>query len=83
MPSGEKKSVTLPKLSKSQAVSQAENAAVHQLEQVGRIKNPEDRHKAYKDLLRAWHPDKNPQNAEVATAVFQRIQSERARVLGK
>lgn len=37
--------------------------------------------KAYKGLLRAWHPDKNPDNQRLATAVFQRIQAERARVL--
>jgi len=41
----------------------------------------EARQKGFKDLLRAWHPDKNPKSQEVATAVFQMLQAERGRVL--
>ena len=28
----------------------------------------------WRSLLRSWHPDKNPEKAEVATAVFQFLQ---------
>lgn len=41
----------------------------------------EARQKGYKELLRAWHPDKNPKNAAVATAVFQMLQTEKGRIL--
>eukprot|EP00930_Biecheleria_cincta_P001741 TRINITY_DN102844_c0_g1_i1.p1 TRINITY_DN102844_c0_g1~~TRINITY_DN102844_c0_g1_i1.p1 ORF type:complete len:487 (-),score=118.65 TRINITY_DN102844_c0_g1_i1:111-1571(-) len=41
----------------------------------------EARQKGYKELLRAWHPDKNPKNATVATAVFQMLQMEKGRIL--
>lgn len=30
--------------------------------------------KEWRSLLRAWHPDKNPDRVEVATAVFQFLQ---------
>ena len=30
--------------------------------------------KEYRELLRQWHPDKNPDKVEVATAVFQFLQ---------
>lgn len=32
------------------------------------------RMKEYRELLRQWHPDKNPDKVEVATAVFQFLQ---------
>jgi len=41
----------------------------------------EARQKGFKELLRAWHPDKNPSSAEIATAVFQMLQAERGRIL--
>ena len=31
----------------------------------------------WRSLLRSWHPDKNPEKAEVATAVFQFLQKAR------
>lgn len=68
---------------KLHTLRQAEAAAMQEMQRIARLPQKEVRQKAYKDLLRAWHPDKNPSNAEVATAVFQRIQSERAKVLGK
>lgn len=47
------------------------------LEQLLKLKNmePQDaRLKEYRKLLREWHPDKNPDRKEVATAVFQFLQ---------
>lgn len=51
-----------------------------QMDEVAQLPTKEARQRAYKELLRSWHPDKNPSNQEVATAVFQRIQSEKGRV---
>jgi len=65
-----------------EALRQAELAAMQQLKVVQRLPTKEERQRAFKDLLRAWHPDKNPQSVEVATAVFQRLQAERKKVLG-
>jgi len=64
-----------------EALKQAEAAAMQQLKALQRLATKEEKQRAFKDLLRAWHPDKNPQSVEVATAVFQRLQAERKRVL--
>jgi hypothetical protein len=37
----------------------------------------EDRQKLYKRLLIKWHPDKNPEDQEVATRVFQELQEKK------
>lgn len=64
------------------AFRQAEASALSKLRNISALPDKESRQKAFKDLLRAWHPDKNPSNSEVATAVFQRIQSEKAKAVG-
>jgi DnaJ-class molecular chaperone len=64
-----------------EVLRQAETTAMQQLRGLERLATKEERQKAFKDLLRAWHPDKNPQNVEVATAVFQRLNAERKKVL--
>eukprot|EP00928_Gymnodinium_smaydae_P051806 TRINITY_DN3542_c1_g1_i2.p1 TRINITY_DN3542_c1_g1~~TRINITY_DN3542_c1_g1_i2.p1 ORF type:complete len:501 (-),score=132.04 TRINITY_DN3542_c1_g1_i2:106-1608(-) len=81
------KSTSLPALrqrcaAKEEVVRRAEAAAMQELNAVFQIAHKKDRLKRFKELLRAWHPDKNPSNAEVATAVFQRLQAERAKVMG-
>jgi len=63
-------------------LQEAQAAATQQLRHLKQIPSQEARLKAFKDLLRAWHPDKNPQNVEVATAVFQMLQAERSRAVG-
>mmetsp|Transcript_4322 Transcript_4322/g.7354 ORF Transcript_4322/g.7354 Transcript_4322/m.7354 type:complete len:574 (+) Transcript_4322:68-1789(+) len=65
---------------KQETMRHAEARAMQQLSAVQRLPNKDAKHKAYKELLRAWHPDKNPSNAAIATAVFQRIQAERVRL---
>mmetsp|Transcript_15550 Transcript_15550/g.42960 ORF Transcript_15550/g.42960 Transcript_15550/m.42960 type:complete len:553 (-) Transcript_15550:36-1694(-) len=62
-------------------LQQARAAAMRQLAALRQLPEQEARQKGFKDLLRAWHPDKNPSNVEVATAVFQLIQAERAEIL--
>lgn len=64
-----------------EVIRQAEIAAMQQLKALQQLPSKEERQRGFKDLLRAWHPDKNPQNVEVATAVFQRLQAERKKAL--
>lgn len=71
--------ITVPK---EEILQQAEAAALQQLAALRNLPTKKEQNKAFKELLRAWHPDKNPQNLEVATAVFQRLQAERFRALG-
>jgi hypothetical protein len=66
-----------------EALRLAKAAALDRLRTLKANPSQEARQKGFKDLLRAWHPDKNPKNVEVATAVFQLIQSERHGVVGK
>merc|ERR1712070_656024 len=54
--SGGKKATML----QAEALQQAEAAAMQQLP------TKKERQKGFKELLRAWHPDKNPHNFEVA-----------------
>lgn len=62
---------------KPKEVSEAEAVARRQLQHVKQNPSHEAREKGFKDLLRVWHPDKNPENPEVATVVFQMLQAER------
>ncbi|CAJ1328728.1 unnamed protein product [Effrenium voratum] len=61
----------------------AKSSAMRQLQSLKQNPSREARQKGFKDLLRMWHPDKNPESSEIATAVFQMIQAERSRVLPK
>jgi len=38
------------------------------------LETKEARMTEFRALLRKWHPDKNPERVEVATAVFQFLQ---------
>ncbi|CAE7607762.1 unnamed protein product [Symbiodinium microadriaticum] len=66
--------------SSSAELQAAKAAAMRQLIMLKQNPSKEARHKGFKELLRLWHPDKNPGSAEVATTVFQMIQAERGRV---
>lgn len=66
--------------SSSAQLQAAKAAAMRQLIMLKQNPSKEARHKGFKELLRLWHPDKNPGSAEVATTVFQMIQAERGRV---
>lgn len=61
---------------------EVEKAKQEALERLIALKNlePEARMKEWRLLLREWHPDKNPERVEVATAVFQFLQKGKAMV---
>lgn len=56
-------------------VSKAKHEVLNQLQEVKKIESKDQRQKEFRALLRAWHPDKNPDKIEVATAVFQFLQT--------
>jgi len=56
---------------------EVEKAKAESLQKLMKLKTVEPiqaRMKEYRELLRQWHPDKNPDKVEVATAVFQFLQ---------
>lgn len=55
-------------------VEDAKKEALTKLQTIRAIEDKEARMKEWRSLLRAWHPDKNPDRKEVATAVFQFLQ---------
>eukprot|EP00913_Durusdinium_trenchii_P027972 g26227.t1 len=57
-----------------QATENAKREVLQQLEHLKKVEPKEQRMKEWRSLLRSWHPDKNPDKAEVATAVFQFLQ---------
>lgn len=55
-------------------VEAAKQEALQKLQQLRAVEPKEARMKEWRALLRAWHPDKNPERTEVATEVFQFLQ---------
>jgi curved DNA-binding protein CbpA len=55
--------------------------ALNQLTAIQKMESKDARSKEFRQLLRNWHPDKNPDKVEVATAVFQFLQKGK-RLLG-
>lgn len=55
-------------------VQKAKMEALAKLQSMQSVEPKEERSKQFRALLREWHPDKNPEKAEVATAVFQFLQ---------
>lgn len=66
------KEVEKPKTSPE--IEQAKLEALEKLKSLQGIESKEARAKEWRALLRVWHPDKNPDKKEVATAVFQFLQ---------
>lgn len=58
----------------SKEVEEAKMEALQKLTKLQGIEPKEERAKQWRLLLRTWHPDKNPDKLEVATAVFQFLQ---------
>eukprot|EP00929_Paragymnodinium_shiwhaense_P020555 TRINITY_DN13667_c0_g1_i1.p1 TRINITY_DN13667_c0_g1~~TRINITY_DN13667_c0_g1_i1.p1 ORF type:complete len:323 (+),score=79.78 TRINITY_DN13667_c0_g1_i1:838-1806(+) len=55
-------------------VEKAKSEALETLMKLRKVEPKETRMSEFRALLRTWHPDKNPQRLEVATAVFQFLQ---------
>lgn len=68
-------------LTQDQAIRRSQAVALKQLQTVLDLPTKEQRQRSFKELLRAWHPDKNPQSVEVATIVFQRLQASKVKNL--
>lgn len=58
----------------SKEVEEAKLLALQKLQKLQGVEPKENRAKEWRKLLRDWHPDKNPDKTEVATAVFQFLQ---------
>merc|ERR1712217_807986 len=52
----------------------AKAEALEQLQKINAVDSREERFKQWRALLRRWHPDKNLDRPEVATAVFRFLQ---------
>jgi len=66
-------SVVAPVQKTSPEIEQAKADVLDKLLKLKELEK-EQRMVEWRSLLRQWHPDKNPDNAEVATAVFQFLQ---------
>eukprot|EP00440_Ansanella_granifera_P011733 gb/GFBE01012744.1/.p1 GENE.gb/GFBE01012744.1/~~gb/GFBE01012744.1/.p1 ORF type:complete len:340 (+),score=73.95 gb/GFBE01012744.1/:1-1020(+) len=55
-------------------IERAKAEALEKLMKLKEVEPKETRLKEFRVLLREWHPDKNPDRQEVATAVFQFLQ---------
>lgn len=55
-------------------IEKAKAEALEKLMKLKEIESKENRSKEFRALLRKWHPDKNPDQQEVVTAVFQFLQ---------
>lgn len=59
-------------------VEAAKTEALEKLQQLRELQPRDARLREWRVLLRQWHPDKNPDRVEVATAVFQFLQKGKA-----
>jgi len=61
-----------------QEALRALRAEMHRLR---RARSPDDRKKHFFQLCFQWHPDKNPNNTEIATKGFQMLQEQKSKLL--
>ena len=59
----------------SHSCSSPEQQAKDEATAIQALRDERQRAAAWKQLLLKWHPDKNPQNVQVATRVFQMLQN--------
>jgi len=64
-------------------INKAKAEALEKLVKLRDVEPAEARMKEWRALLRQWHPDKNPDRVEVATAVFQFLQKGKAMLEAK
>jgi len=80
-PAAAASSGAIPRPQSSKADPEVEAAKAEALEQLMKLRSVEPREARmteWRALLRKWHPDKNPDRVEVATAVFQFLQKGKA-----
>jgi hypothetical protein len=56
----------------------AKKEALSKLTELSKLEPHSARMKEWRALLRSWHPDKNPERADVAKDVFQFLQKGKA-----
>mmetsp|Transcript_23970 Transcript_23970/g.42387 ORF Transcript_23970/g.42387 Transcript_23970/m.42387 type:complete len:272 (-) Transcript_23970:346-1161(-) len=66
------------KAADSPEIQKAKMEVLEHLKKLQGVEPKELRTKEFRALLRNWHPDKNPENVEVATAIFQFLQKGKA-----
>merc|ERR1712190_504017 len=71
---GDKEKDAQPEAEEPKEVQDAKLEALQKLTALQSVDPQDKRMKGYRALLREWHPDKNPDRLEVATAVFQFLQ---------
>lgn len=71
---GEKDEDGEDKAAEDPGIAKAKLEALEKLRSMQSVEPKEERSKQFRALLREWHPDKNPDKLEVATAVFQFLQ---------
>ncbi|CAJ1442098.1 unnamed protein product [Effrenium voratum] len=54
--------------------AQAKKRVLAKLTELQKVEPKEQRAKEFRNMLRDWHPDKNPEKKDMATAVFQFLQ---------
>lgn len=72
--SSAKQEQSKPQEAANPEVEKAKAEVLQKLLQLQKVEPKEARIKEWRALLREWHPDKNPDRVEVATAVFQFLQ---------
>jgi len=58
----------------SSEIAKVKSEVLNKILKLKEIESKEQRQKEFRSLLRAWHPDKNPDKVEVATEIFQFLQ---------
>lgn len=58
----------------SEELTKMKTGVLNELLELKRVKDAGKRNSEFRKLLRSWHPDKNAERVELATAVFQFIQ---------
>jgi len=71
---GEKDEDGEDKAAEDPGIAKAKLEALEKLRSMQSVEPKEERSKQFRALLREWHPDKNPDKSEIATAVFQFLQ---------
>lgn len=55
-------------------IAKAKKQVLAQLTVLKNVEPKEQRMKEFRQMLREWHPDKNPDRLDMATSVFQFLQ---------